>query len=89
MLDIIRDLKADGMTMVLATHEMGFAREVSSQVGFLDAGVICEMGPPEQIFGAPQEAADPGVPEPGQAQRPDLSQDSWPRPPTRRAQVAG
>ena len=55
VLDIIRDLKADGMTMVLATHEMGFAREVSSQVVFLDAGVICEMGPPERIFGAPTQ----------------------------------
>jgi polar amino acid transport system ATP-binding protein len=55
VLDIIRELKADGMTMVLATHEMGFAREVSSQVAFLDAGVVCELGPPEQIFGAPTQ----------------------------------
>jgi polar amino acid transport system ATP-binding protein len=42
------------MTMLLATHEMSFAREVSSKVCFLDAGVICEEGPPEQIFGDPQ-----------------------------------
>ena len=55
VLDIIRDLKADGMTMVLATHEMGFAREVSSRVAFLDAGVVCELGPPEQIFGDPTQ----------------------------------
>ena len=56
VLDVIRDLKTDGMTMVLATHEMGFAREVSSQVVFLDAGVVCETGPPAQLFGAPSQA---------------------------------
>ncbi len=55
VLDVIRDLKADGMTMVLATHEMGFAREVSSRVAFLDEGVVCEAGPPAQIFGSPQK----------------------------------
>jgi polar amino acid transport system ATP-binding protein len=41
------------MTMLLATHEMGFAREVSSKVCFLDAGVVAEEGPPEQIFSEP------------------------------------
>ena len=51
VLDVIRELKAEGMTMVLATHEMAFAREVSCQVAFLDGGTICETGPPEQIFG--------------------------------------
>ncbi len=56
VLDIIRDLKTEGMTMVLATHEMGFAREVASRVAFLDAGVVCEVGPAEQIFGAPTQA---------------------------------
>ncbi len=55
VLNIVRDLAADGMTMLLATHEMGFAREVSSKVCFLDAGVVLEEGPPEQIFGEPQE----------------------------------
>jgi polar amino acid transport system ATP-binding protein len=55
VLDVIRELKADGMTMVLATHEMGFAREVSSRVAFLDEGVVCEVGPPSQIFGSPQK----------------------------------
>ncbi len=50
VLDVIRDLKSEGMTMVLATHEMGFAREVSTQVAFLDDGVVAEIGPPEQIF---------------------------------------
>ncbi len=53
VLDVIRGLKEEGMTMVLATHEMGFAREVSSRVAFLDAGVVCEVGPPAQIFGSP------------------------------------
>jgi polar amino acid transport system ATP-binding protein len=54
VLNIVRELAAEGMTMLLATHEMSFAREVSSKVCFLDDGVICEEGPPEQIFGEPQ-----------------------------------
>jgi polar amino acid transport system ATP-binding protein len=54
VLNIVRELAAEGMTMLLATHEMGFAREVASKVCFLDEGVICEEGPPEQIFGDPQ-----------------------------------
>ena len=54
VLNIVRELASEGMTMLLATHEMSFAREVSSKVCFLDAGVICEEGPPEQIFGEPQ-----------------------------------
>jgi polar amino acid transport system ATP-binding protein len=54
VLNIVRELAAEGMTMLLATHEMSFAREVSSKVCFLDAGVIFEEGPPEQIFGEPQ-----------------------------------
>jgi polar amino acid transport system ATP-binding protein len=54
VLNIVRELAAEGMTMLLATHEMSFAREVSSKVCFLDAGVICEEGPPEEIFGEPQ-----------------------------------
>lgn len=55
VLNVVRDLKGDGMTMVLATHEMGFAREVADQVCFLDGGVVLERGTPEQVFGAPQE----------------------------------
>jgi polar amino acid transport system ATP-binding protein len=55
VLNIVRELAAEGMTMLLATHEMGFAKEVSSKVCFLDEGVICEEGPPEQIFDAPRE----------------------------------
>jgi polar amino acid transport system ATP-binding protein len=44
------------MTMVLATHEMGFAREVASRVGFLDGGRILEIAPPAELFGNPREA---------------------------------
>ena len=55
MLDLIRDLKADGMTMLIATHEMGFARQVADRVCFLDAGRILEQGRPEQVFGEPSE----------------------------------
>jgi polar amino acid transport system ATP-binding protein len=54
VLNIVRDLAAQGMTMLLATHEMGFAREVASKVCFLHQGVVHEEGPPEQIFGDPQ-----------------------------------
>ena len=54
VLNIVRELADEGMTMLLATHEMSFAREVSSKVCFLDEGVICEEGPPDQIFGDPR-----------------------------------
>jgi polar amino acid transport system ATP-binding protein len=55
VLTMIRDLKGEGMTMVLATHEMGFARQVADRVVFLDAGRVLESGPPEQVLGAPTE----------------------------------
>jgi polar amino acid transport system ATP-binding protein len=55
VLAVIRELAEGGMTMVIATHEMGFAREVATRVCFLDDGVILEQGPPEQIFASPQE----------------------------------
>jgi polar amino acid transport system ATP-binding protein len=55
VLAIVRDLAAAGTTMVLATHEMGFAREVASHVCFLDGGRIVESGPPEQVLGDPVE----------------------------------
>jgi polar amino acid transport system ATP-binding protein len=55
VLELVRQLAASGMTMILATHEMSFAREVASKICFLDAGVIHEEGPPEQIFSAPRE----------------------------------
>jgi polar amino acid transport system ATP-binding protein len=54
VLDIVRELAAEGMTMLLATHEMGFAREVASKVCFLHEGVVAEEGPPEAIFSAPR-----------------------------------
>lgn len=55
VLDVLRALREAGMTMVLATHEMGFARELADKVCFLDDGVILEEGPPEQLFTAPKE----------------------------------
>jgi polar amino acid transport system ATP-binding protein len=56
VLTMIRDLKSDGMTMVLATHEMGFARQVADRVAFLDGGRVLEQGPPQQVLGDPVEA---------------------------------
>ena len=55
VLNIVRELAAEGMTMLLATHEMGFAKEVASKVAFLYEGVVCEVGPPEQLFEDPHE----------------------------------
>jgi len=55
VLSVIRELATEGMTMLIATHEMGFARDVANRVCFLDAGVILEQGTPEEIFGAPRE----------------------------------
>ncbi len=55
VLSVIRDLARSGMTMVLATHEMGFARDIANRVCFLDDGRILEEGPPSQIFSAPRE----------------------------------
>ncbi len=54
VLDVMKELAVSGMTMVVVTHEMGFAREVSSRVLFLDGGVIAEQGTPDEIFGAPK-----------------------------------
>ena len=53
VLNLIRELAGRGMTMVIATHEMGLARDIADRVCFLDAGVIAEAGPPDQIFTAP------------------------------------
>ena len=55
VLSVIRELKAEGMTMILATHEMSFARDVADQVCFLQNGRILEQGPPEQLLVAPRE----------------------------------
>ncbi len=55
VLGVIRSLAGQGMTMLIATHEMGFAREIANRVCFLDEGVILEEGPPDQIFANPRE----------------------------------
>jgi len=54
VLEVMRDLAREGMTMVVVTHEMGFAKEVASRVLFMDEGVIVEQGPPDEIFGNPK-----------------------------------
>lgn len=55
VLEVMKQLAKEGMTMVVVTHEMGFAREVADRVLFMDGGVICEEGTPEQIFEHPRE----------------------------------
>jgi polar amino acid transport system ATP-binding protein len=55
VLGLVRELKADGMTMLIATHEMGFARDVADSVAFLDGGRVLEQGPPEQVLSDPQQ----------------------------------
>ncbi|MGI2853867.1 amino acid ABC transporter ATP-binding protein [Shewanella algae] len=60
VLDVMQSLARDGMTMVIVTHEMGFAREVSDRVIFMDEGVIQEAGTPEKIFNAPQNPRTQG-----------------------------
>ncbi|MBO9128058.1 MULTISPECIES: amino acid ABC transporter ATP-binding protein [unclassified Rhizobium] len=55
VLDVIRGVAQKGMTMVIVTHEMGFAREIADRVAFMHAGTIHEIGPPSQIFEAPHE----------------------------------
>ena len=56
VLDVMKALAKEGMTMVVVTHEMAFAKEVSDRVVFMDQGVILEQGPPAQLFGAPRES---------------------------------
>ncbi len=55
VLDFIRELKSEGMTIVMATHEMGFAQEVADRVCFLDQGRVLEQGPPREVFGSPRQ----------------------------------
>jgi polar amino acid transport system ATP-binding protein len=57
VLEVVREMRASGMTMLLATHEMGFAREIADTVCFLQAGRILEQGPPEQMFSEPSQPA--------------------------------
>ena len=56
VLSVMRTLAEEGLTMLIVTHEMAFARDVSNDVVYMNDGVICEEGPPEQIFSAPQQA---------------------------------
>jgi polar amino acid transport system ATP-binding protein len=56
VLNVIRELAEGGMTMLIATHEMSFARDIASRVCFLDAGLILEEGPPSEILARPKEA---------------------------------
>ena len=55
VLDVIRELAESGMTMIIATHEMGFAGDIADRICFLDQGQILEEGPPSQLFGDPSE----------------------------------
>jgi len=55
VLDMVRELVNEGMTLLLATHEMGFAREISTSVAFLHEGRIVEQGPPDHIFDRPDQ----------------------------------
>ena len=55
VLDAVRELKLGGLTIVMATHEMGFAREVADRVCFLSDGIVLEQGPPEEIFSDPRQ----------------------------------
>ena len=54
VLSVMKELAAEGMTMVVVTHEMGFAKEVGNRVLFMDEGKIVEQGPPEELFGNPR-----------------------------------
>jgi polar amino acid transport system ATP-binding protein len=54
VLSVMKDLAKEGMTMIVVTHEMGFAREVATRVMFMDEGIIAEEGTPEELFGNPR-----------------------------------
>ena len=60
VLTVMKDLASEGMTMVVVTHEMGFAREVADRVLFMDQGLIVEEGTPEEIFSSPRNARTQG-----------------------------
>ena len=77
VLEVIRELAEGGMTMLIATHEMGFARDIADRVCFLDEGVILEQGPPAQIFG-PAGAAHAAVPAADRRRRQALSVSARP-----------
>ena len=64
VLDVIRELAGAGMTMLIATHEMGFARDIANRVCFLEEGRIIEQAPPAELFTEPRRRAYPPVPPP-------------------------
>ena len=72
VLRAVRDLKEEGVTMLIATHEMSFAREVADTVGFLHEGRLVEVGPPEQVLESPRGPEHPEVPPPPARGRPGL-----------------
>ncbi len=55
VLDVMKNLAAEGMTMAVVTHEMGFAKEVADRILFMDQGIILEQGTPDELFGNPRE----------------------------------
>ena len=63
VLDVMVAVAEEGMTMMVVTHEMGFARKVAQRVVFMDAGAIVESGTPEEFFSAPQDRPQPRLPE--------------------------
>ena len=73
VLDVIRELAAEGMTMVIATHEMGFARDVADRVCFLDQGVILEQGPPSVVLSSAERSAHAALPPARHQRRPAVS----------------
>ena len=73
VLDAMRELAQDGMTMIVVTHEMGFAREVADTVVFMDDGVVVEVGPPGEVLDNPAARADEDVPVEGPLRRPRRS----------------
>ena len=73
VLDVIRELAAEGMTMVIATHEMGFARDVADRICFLDDGRILEEGPPSVILSTPSGRANPALPAAHHQRRPPVA----------------
>lgn len=69
VLDVMKDLARSGMTMVVVTHEMGFAREVATRVLFMDQGIVMESGKPEDVFGNPQNEKNQAIFEQGSLNR--------------------
>ena len=65
VLDVMRELADEGMTMIVVTHEMGFARDVGDQVVFMDEGVIVEQGTPKAVLDNPREERTQALPRPG------------------------